>query len=125
MLKEENPYVKGLLKAAIVILFYLTTYSFPDVFLNVIGINIYTLNNTMKTICLILYESAILAIIIYVYKDFTVDITKNKFRLSLRDPEDKVKYYPDDKMWDHAENALRSVLDFSTKLPIKNAKIKR
>ena len=45
------------------------------------------------------------------YKDFGIDITKHKFRLSLRDKNDKVKYYQDDEMWDKAESALREVLD--------------
>ncbi|QGZ97671.1 threonine--tRNA ligase [Mycoplasma sp. NEAQ87857] len=31
--------------------------------------------------------------------------------LSLRDPEDKEKYYEDDKMWNEAENQLRDVLN--------------
>ncbi len=33
------------------------------------------------------------------------------FELSLRDPNDKVKYHPDDEMWDNAENKLRQVLN--------------
>ena len=53
----------------------------------------------------------VLNLIIEVYKDFNIDITKNKFRLSLRDKEDKVKYYQDDDMWNSAESALREVLD--------------
>ena len=54
----------------------------------------------------------VLDLIIEVYKDFGIDITKNKFRLSLRDPEDKNnKYYKDDDMWNTAENALREVLN--------------
>ena len=53
----------------------------------------------------------VLDLIIDVYKDFNIDITKHKFRLSLRDPEDKVKYYQDDDMWNNAETALRKVLD--------------
>ena len=44
-----------------------------------------------------------------VYKDF--NITNYRCVLSLRDPEDKEKYYPDDKMWNNAENELRKVLD--------------
>ena len=48
-------------------------------------------------------------LILDVYKDF--GITDYKFRLSLRDPEDKEKYYDDDKMWDEAENKLREVLN--------------
>ena len=43
-----------------------------------------------------------------VYKDF--GITDYRCVLSLRDPEDKVKYHQDDEMWNHAENALREVL---------------
>ena len=43
-----------------------------------------------------------------VYKDF--GITDYRCVLSLRDPEDKVKYHPDDAMWEKAESALREVL---------------
>ncbi len=43
-----------------------------------------------------------------VYKDF--GITEYRCVLSLRDPADKVKYHPDDAMWDKAESALREVL---------------
>ena len=43
------------------------------------------------------------------YKDF--NITDYRCVLSLRDPEDKEKYYPDDEMWNKAENQLREVLD--------------
>ena len=43
-----------------------------------------------------------------VYKDF--GITEYRCVLSLRDPEDKVKYHPDDAMWEKAESALREVL---------------
>ena len=48
-------------------------------------------------------------LILDVYKDF--GLKEYKFRLSLRDPEDKEKYFDDDKMWDEAENKLRSVLN--------------
>lgn len=54
---------------------------------------------------------SVLDLIIEVYKDFNIDITKHKFRLSLRDKEDKVKYYQDDEMWDTAESSLREVLN--------------
>lgn len=50
----------------------------------------------------------VVRLILDVYKDF--GITNYKFRLSLRDPEDKEKYYDDDEMWNQAENKLRSVL---------------
>ncbi len=48
-------------------------------------------------------------LILDVYKDF--GITNYKFRLSLRDKNDKEKYFDDDQMWDEAEARLRDVLD--------------
>ncbi|MBR6949235.1 MAG: threonine--tRNA ligase [Bacilli bacterium] len=53
----------------------------------------------------------VLNLIIDVYKDFNIDITQHKFRLSLRDKEDKEKYFDDDDMWNNAESALRKVLE--------------
>ena len=44
-----------------------------------------------------------------VYKDF--GIKDYKCVLSLRDPEDKTKYHPDDEMWNKAESELREVLN--------------
>ena len=52
--------------------------------------------------------SQVVDLIFDVYKDF--GITDYRCVLSLRDPEDKVKYHQDDEMWEHAENALREVL---------------
>lgn len=43
------------------------------------------------------------------YKEMGIE--NYHFELSLRDPEDKVKYYPDDEMWDSAEAKLREVLN--------------
>lgn len=48
-------------------------------------------------------------LILDVYKDF--GIKNYKFRLSLRDKFDSEKYYPDDEMWNNAENKLREVLN--------------
>jgi len=47
-------------------------------------------------------------LILDVYKDF--DITPTSFRLSLRDKNNKEKYFDDDEMWEKAENTLRKVL---------------
>ena len=44
-----------------------------------------------------------------VYKDF--NIKDYRCVLSLRDPEDKEKYHPDDEMWNKAEAELREVLN--------------
>ena len=51
----------------------------------------------------------VVSLILDVYKDF--GIKDYKFRLSLRDKEDKEKYFDDDEMWDMAENKLREVLN--------------
>ena len=48
-------------------------------------------------------------LILDVYKDF--GLKNYKFRLSLRDPMDKEKYFDDDNMWNTAENKLREVLN--------------
>ena len=51
----------------------------------------------------------VVALILDVYHDF--GIKNYSFRLSLRDKNDKEKYFDDDKMWDEAESKLREVLD--------------
>ncbi len=48
-------------------------------------------------------------LILGVYRDF--GLKNYSFRLSLRDPEDTEKYFPDDEMWNKAESMLRKVLD--------------
>ena len=54
---------------------------------------------------------SVVNLIMEVYGDFNVDVSKFQFRLSLRDKNSKTnKYYDDDEMWDKAENALRKVL---------------
>ena len=52
---------------------------------------------------------AVVDLIFDVYKDF--NITDYRCVLSLRDPEDKTKYHPDDEMWNKAESELREVLN--------------
>ena len=51
----------------------------------------------------------VVALILDVYKDF--GLKNYSFRLSLRDPEDKEKYFDDDNMWNEAESKLRDVLN--------------
>lgn len=52
--------------------------------------------------------AGVVKLILDVYKDFGFD--NYSFRLSLRDKENKEKYFDDDEMWEHAESELRSVL---------------
>ena len=52
---------------------------------------------------------SVVNLILEVYKDF--GIKDYKFRLSLRDKEDKEKYFDDDEMWNNAESKLREVLN--------------
>ena len=51
----------------------------------------------------------VVSLILDVYKDF--GLKDYKFRLSLRDPGDKEKYFDDDQMWNEAEEKLREVLN--------------
>ena len=48
-------------------------------------------------------------LILECYKE--LGISNYRFELSLRDPEDKVKYHHDDDMWNRAEEMLRQVLN--------------
>ena len=51
----------------------------------------------------------VVSLILDVYNDFGIE--NYKFRLSLRDKNDKEKYFDDDEMWNEAENKLREVLN--------------
>ena len=51
----------------------------------------------------------VVELILSVYKDF--GFTDYTFRLSLRDKENKEKYFDDDDMWEMAESELRSILE--------------
>ena len=53
--------------------------------------------------------AGVVKLILDVYKDFGFE--NYSFRLSLRDKENKEKYFDDDEMWEHAEDELRSVLN--------------
>ncbi len=53
--------------------------------------------------------SSVVNLILEVYKELNIE--NYHFELSLRDPDDKVKYYPDDEMWNNAEDTLRKVLN--------------
>ena len=53
--------------------------------------------------------SRVVDLIFDVYRDFGIE--NYRCVLSLRDPDDKVKYHQDDEMWEKAENALRDVLN--------------
>ncbi len=50
----------------------------------------------------------VVRLILDVYQDFGFE--NYTFRLSLRDKENKEKYYDNDEMWDRAENELRTIL---------------
>ena len=50
----------------------------------------------------------VVQLILAVYKDF--GFKDYRFRLSLRDKNDKHKYFDDDEMWEKAESQLREIL---------------
>ncbi len=60
----------------------------------------------------------VIDLLLAVYADFK--ITSYSLRLSYRDPENKDKYFDDNKMWDEAESILKKVVD-SLKLPYTEA----
>ena len=58
---------------------------------------------------IVIFFKGVVDLILECYKE--LNITNYRFELSLRDPEDKVKYFQDDEMWDKAEDMLRNVLN--------------
>ena len=58
------------------------------------------IKDEVKNVCDLIFST---------YEDF--GITDYRCVLSLRDPEDKVKYHQDDEMWNTAEQALRETLN--------------
>ena len=62
--------------------------------------------------------AGVVKLILDVYKDF--GFNDYEFRLSLRDKNDKEKYFDNDEMWDMAENELRKVLN-ELKIPYYEA----
>ncbi|MFA5560567.1 MAG: threonine--tRNA ligase [Acholeplasmataceae bacterium] len=59
-----------------------------------------------------------MALLVSAYEDFK--ITKYSFRLSLRDPNDVEKFFPNDEMWEKAEPMLKEALD-DLKIPYYEA----
>uniref|UniRef100_UPI0009DABF36 threonine--tRNA ligase n=1 Tax=Liquorilactobacillus vini TaxID=238015 RepID=UPI0009DABF36 len=51
----------------------------------------------------------ILQLMVSVYRDF--DITDYRFRLSYRDPKNKVKYFDNDEMWEKSQKMLKAAMD--------------
>ena len=65
--------------------------------------HIFVIRNQIKSVV-----SDVMSLILDVYKDFR--ISEYKIRLSLRDKENKEKYYDDDEMWEKAESELREIV---------------
>ena len=65
--------------------------------------HIFVTRNQIKSVV-----ADVMKLILEVYKDFK--ISEYKIRLSLRDKENKEKYYDDDEMWERAESELREIV---------------
>lgn len=65
--------------------------------------HIFVTRNQIKSVV-----ADVMSLILDVYKDFR--ISEYKIRLSLRDKENKEKYYDDDEMWEKAESELRKIV---------------
>ena len=65
--------------------------------------HIFVTKNQIKSVV-----ADVMSLILDVYKDFR--ISEYKIRLSLRDKDNKEKYYDDDEMWEKAESELREIV---------------
>ena len=65
--------------------------------------HIFVTKNQIKSVV-----ADVMSLILDVYKDFR--ISESKIRLSLRDKDNKEKYYDDDEMWEKAESELREIV---------------
>ena len=65
--------------------------------------HIFVTKNQIKSVV-----ADVMSLILDVYKDFK--ISEYKIRLSLRDKNNKEKYYDDDEMWEKAESELREIV---------------
>ena len=65
--------------------------------------HIFVTKNQIKSVV-----ADVMKLILEVYKDFR--ISEYKIRLSLRDKDNKEKYYDDDEMWEKAESELREIV---------------
>ena len=65
--------------------------------------HIFVTKNQIKSVV-----ADVMKLILEVYKDFK--ISEYKIRLSLRDKDNKEKYYDDDEMWEKAESELREIV---------------
>ena len=65
--------------------------------------HIFVTRNQIKSVV-----ADVMSLILDVYKDFR--ISEYKIRLSLRDKNNKEKYYDDDEMWEKAESELREIV---------------
>lgn len=90
MLKEQNTYIKGCIKAIVVILFYFFSYTYPVEILRFLGVNLIKMSLIYKTTILTIYETSILLIVIYAYKE-ELKQALSKFKLSYI--KDYIKYW--------------------------------
>ena len=65
--------------------------------------HIFATRNQIKSVV-----ADVMKLILEVYKDFK--ISEYKIRLSLRDKDNKEKYFDDDEMWEKAESELREIV---------------
>lgn len=65
--------------------------------------HIFVTKNQIKSVV-----ADVMSLILDVYKDFK--ISEYKIRLSLRDKDNKEKYYDDDEMWEKSESELREIV---------------
>ena len=92
-MNEKTNHISEFFKGILAIFLYFFLSSFPQLFIKILGINFYNLNNIFRQIYLILYELFITILILYIYKKDIIPNFKN-FKSNIKEYINKyIKYW--------------------------------
>ena len=92
-MNEKTNRISEIFKGILAIFLYFFLSSFPQLFIKILGINFYNLNNIFRQIYLILYELFITILILYIYKKDIIPNFKN-FKSNIKEYINKyIKYW--------------------------------
>lgn len=93
MEKEKKFNFKNLCIGILVILFYLIASSFVREVFKILGINYNSLSNTLKSLCLIIYQVLMTLIIVYIYKKDIITDLKKFIKNNIKYFKEYIKYW--------------------------------
>lgn len=93
MEKEKNLYFRSAMKGFFVILLYLIASSLPYEFLSIFRINYNNLNILVKSIYLIIYQSILTLVIVYIYKKDVIHNFKDFIKNNITYFKKYIKYW--------------------------------